>query len=317
MIKIDREKLPAVIFIAFTSMSLGAIASTIDSTVGREGGRPDVYMEPRQIGGDAGTNGEQIDVDQTEATGNAAQQTIDLVVCIDWLNTLPGMATVLFLVGALLIGIYRRYNAATSLLAGSVVIPITWGMYFFLTNCMDPEAADHRDSLFSGTDVVTGEGIGSPAESLPPEVAAVLFGLVLVGGIALMITMSGREESYETIEDDPEGEPDAAAFARAAGRAADRIEEMNVSVDNAVYRAWLEMTHILDLQETQSTTPRDFADAAIEIGLDEEDINELTTLFNEVRYANRSAEPREDRAIEILRHIEDTYERTDGESGES
>ena len=148
---------------------------------------------------------------------------------------------------------------------------------------------------------------------VPPSVLVGVFALVTIAGVVMLFVTTSDDETFEPVEEEPE-EADEAAFARAAGRAADRIEEANVAVDNAVYQAWVDMTGLLDISNPKTTAPLDFADRAIAVGLDEDDVYELTELFNEVRYGGMDPENREERAVEILRHIEETYRET-GEGG--
>jgi len=290
---------------------LGVVAATIDSMSGGSGGRASLDFEPREGGANADPG------DATNNTGGQAgdigqDQVIDLVICVEELTTWPARVAILGGVFLLLYGIYSRYNLSASILAGSGLVPLGWGLYFFLTNC-GVQAGVGGSSLLSGTSVMTNQG-GIASPPLPPELVAGVFLVVVVGGIGLLVTMTGSDETFEPVAEE-EPEPDTAAFARAAGRAADRIEEANVSVDNAVYEAWLEMTGLLHIDDPKTTAPRDFAQSATAAGLDEADVSELTELFNEVRYGGRDAGTREDRAVEILRDIERTYEDADGNAG--
>nr|WP_303647699.1 DUF4129 domain-containing protein [Haloarchaeobius sp. HME9146] len=98
-----------------------------------------------------------------------------------------------------------------------------------------------------------------------------------------------------------------AAIGAAAGRAADRLET-STAVDNEVYRAWREMTTHLDVPEPESSTPAEFAEAAIAAGMTREQVTELTALFEEVRYGGEDpTTDRESRAIEALRAIESAH----------
>jgi len=108
-------------------------------------------------------------------------------------------------------------------------------------------------------------------------------------------------------EDAADGAP--AEVGHIAGRAADRIEGADASaVDNEVYRAWREMTTHLDVDAPASSTPAEFADAAVAAGVDEADAAELTALFRGVRYGGEEPTPeREERAVAVLRRIESAY----------
>ena len=144
----------------------------------------------------------------------------------------------------------------------------------------------------------------------PVEIKRVLdlgvAGVVLVGAVGMMYR-SMSEEDVVVPSEDIDDEPDLDEFAAAAGRAADRIEEHAVDVDNAVYRAWVEMTDLIEVDNPDVYSPGEFAETAVDLGMDESDVSELTNLFNEVRYGDRDASTREDRAVSVLRNIESAY----------
>lgn len=299
---VDRDRALAGAFVAGSVLLLGVLASTIDDVVGGTGG---MDVEVTRPGAGFG------EVNATLTNGSAGgggpvgeSGTIDLIICIDALTTTPAILGIVAVIGTLLFGVYRRYNAATSLLVGTGIVPVVWGTYFFLTNCIGSGAGGM--TLFSGASVVTNEGgIGAPA--VPPAVLAGVFGVVVVGGLAVLATTAGsRPESSDPV---PE-EVGTADVARTVGRAADRIQTADVPPDNAVYRAWRELTALLDVENPETTAPEDFARAAIDLGLDEDHVDELTELFRDVRYGGKSAERREDRAVEIFRRIEESYRPT-------
>ncbi|RQG98340.1 DUF4129 domain-containing protein [Natrarchaeobius oligotrophus] len=146
---------------------------------------------------------------------------------------------------------------------------------------------------------------------------------VLTAIFAGAIAWSDRNDRTAPREDDGVEPADAAEGSRAevgaaAGRAAERIESSD-DVDNEVYRAWLEMTRPLEVDRPDSSTPGEFAAAAVETGLAREDVDELTSLFESVRYGDReTTDERERRAVTVLRRIEAEYadadDRTDGET---
>lgn len=304
MDSIDRDDLLAAVLVSASVLLLGGVASTMNDIVGRDGGF-DIDVDPRS-GGFEDVN-KSLGNESVSGQGVGGEQTIDLVICIDALTTTPAILGIVAGVGLLLYGLARRYNAATSLLAGTAVVPIVWGAYFLSTNC--PTADSGGWTLLSGRSMVTNTG-GIRSPSLPPEVVAGVLGVIVIAGLGLLTTISrGPDEPHEVEPDEPDTA--GAAVARAAGRAADRIDAANKPVDNAVYRAWLEMTESLDLEHPETTAPRDFASAATERGFDETAVAELTELFTDVRYGGKRAENREARAIEILRRIEETYQDAD------
>jgi hypothetical protein len=228
-----------------------------------------------------------------------------ITVCVEPLATTGG--TIAYLAGFLVFAgiLYRRFNLAVTVFVGWTVLPPYMLAYFISTDC----------GVGGNTSPLAGAGsVGTAGERLvdvghvPPWAVAVAVGL-LAAGVAVILYRSAWNEQAVTPADEaePDAEPDADAFAAAAGRAADRIEEHNAAVDNAVYGAWLEMTGLLDVARPETYTPEEFAVAAVEVGMHREDVEELTELFNEVRYGEKDAEPRADRAVDVLRRIETTY----------
>nr|WP_305794393.1 DUF4129 domain-containing protein [Halomarina rubra] len=67
------------------------------------------------------------------------------------------------------------------------------------------------------------------------------------------------------------------------------------------------MTTPLDLPR-ETTTPGEFAAAAVDAGMSRDDVAELTRLFETTRYGGRTVDAdREERATTALRRIERTY----------
>ncbi|MFC4988659.1 DUF4129 domain-containing protein [Saliphagus infecundisoli] len=152
----------------------------------------------------------------------------------------------------------------------------------------------------------------SPISSVLLAVGAVL--AVFVGALALSRRDTGPPDSAGTVEAG-DGEEEAAAVAGAAGRAAERIEAGDgEDVDNEVYRAWRDMTRLLEVDRPESSTPGEFADSAVEAGIAREDVSDLTRLFEDVRYGHReTTDVEERRAVETLRRIEAEYGADGGE----
>ncbi len=141
----------------------------------------------------------------------------------------------------------------------------------------------------------------------PPVVLLGLLGLVLLGAVVVVFRMTDDADRDPDPGPVDEPTPDVAAVGRAAGRAADRIAG-DAEVTNEVYRAWREMTDHLDVDNPAAATPAEFADAAVAAGMAGEDVDELTTLFEDVRYgAAPPTADRERRALDALRRVEATY----------
>lgn len=150
-------------------------------------------------------------------------------------------------------------------------------------------------------------GGGEVAPLSPPGfVVFLLLGVAITGTAAALVWQSGDDDpeadAVETADDPP-----VAAVGKAAGQAADRLEA-DAAVGNEIYRAWREMTSLLDVDDPASSTPGEFATAAVEAGLGREDVDELTRLFEDVRYGGTEPRPEDERrAVATFRRIEDRY----------
>jgi hypothetical protein len=219
-----------------------------------------------------------------------------------------------------LYGIARLRSGSTAMLTGYALSPVVLIAYFLLTACPATGGGNvaNETSTNSPIDDLAGTQIASPEFS--PLILGAVFALVLVGAAALIYSSAGEDSlAPEPDEDEsgPDVETDAADLARAAEAAADRIEQNDAEVDNEVYRAWYEMTELLNVPNPDSSTAGEFAEAAIEAGLGEDHVDELTTLFDEVRYGEYDTQGREERALEVFRDIENEYGTAVGSDGQS
>lgn len=242
-----------------------------------------------------GTNG--------EGSGAAGSSYQSLTTCVPFLNSTFGTLLVLGGVLAFAFLIYARYNAPLALFTGWTVLPPVMLGYFILTAC-GPGGGGFSAS--QGSSLVSPETNLVSVSTVPPWTILLLVGALVAGGVAMLYRSTGDGETV-VLEPEAESDVELDRFAAAAGRAADRIEAHDQDIDNAVYRAWDEMVALLDVEAPESYSAGEFADAAIELGMAEEHVQEITQLFNEVRYGNRSADTREERAVHVLRRIEDQY----------
>jgi len=160
-----------------------------------------------------------------------------------------------------------------------------------------------------------GDPLVFPVESLlAVVVVAGAFGLVAVFAWQSETVRSALGLDRTTDDADPEaGSLDAVG--RAAGRAADRVDDATTpsAADDAVYGAWRDMVGLLGVDDPRSGTPRQFARAATEAGLDPDDVSALTRAFEAVRYGDvtLSADRRE-AVTEAFRRIEADHGSDDG-----
>lgn len=228
---------------------------------------------------------------------------ISLSHCVSFLASAAGAGLVALGFLGLVGGLMYRYNFSAALLGGWTTLPPVLLVYFLLTNCGGGGGGGP-----SGDNPIPNPGTGVAPPALPAWAYGVIVGGALAVGAGVLYWTRSDDAVVAVVEDDEgDAEADLDAFADAAGRAADRIEAHDAAVDNAVYRAWLEMTDHLDVEDRPSYTPADFAEEAVARGMDPDDVGELRDLFREVRYGGRDAAAREERAIEVLRRIESAY----------
>ncbi|WP_238709250.1 DUF4129 domain-containing protein [Natronorubrum halophilum] len=161
----------------------------------------------------------------------------------------------------------------------------------------------------------SGDGDDSPVSTGPLFAVLAVVTAIFLGGLFLSRSAddSGVLGSGSTEAEAEAPTETTAAVGTAAGAAADRLEDA-ADFDNAVYRAWREMTQPLEVDRPDSSTPREFARAAVDAGMDREHVDELTRLFEDVRYGDASTTAeREERAIAVLRRIETEYADSTGQ----
>lgn len=137
--------------------------------------------------------------------------------------------------------------------------------------------------------------------------------LVVAGTVAAAVGYRTLTRSPQPADSTPDAEPSGESaenleeLAAVAGETANRIRQSG-AVENEVYRAWLEMTRALSVSNPRSKTPEEFADVAVRAGMAEEDVEELTRLFNAVRYGSKTPESAdEQRAVDLLERVHESY----------
>lgn len=296
--------------VAMAAIAVGAatITATIDTGTPGGGEAPQNQGQQdqnRQGGANGGDNGGGNEINRSAEANE--ESPIDYTTCIQPLKTWYGGLVYFGAFAMLVYGMKRRYSFGAAFLGLYAIAPPALLAYFLGTDC----ASFGGPGVGEGGRGALANSTSSPVTSMdvPPALILGVFGIVLVATAAVLMRASGDQQI--TTMDEPESDDGESAdvmdLAAAAGRAADRLEEHNVDVDNEVYRAWWEMTSMLDVPKPDSATPGEFADAAIEVGLGEDDVRELTRLFEEVRYGKRDPESREQLAIDVFRNIEEEY----------
>jgi len=214
----------------------------------------------------------------------------------------------------------RRENAAYAFVFTFLLTLLLAVPYILLTDCGTDSRNYSQDAVLipsfsnnSSGGVLGGSAGGQAADQvLSPTVLVGLLVVVSVLFAVLAYRASGDDEAGEdqlpeAEAVDPEDRNALAAVGAAAGEAADRIEDA-ADVDNEVYRAWRDMTDHVDVPDSETSTPREFATAARDAGMDSAHVDALTNLFREVRYGGADATAdREQRAVDALRAIEERY----------
>jgi hypothetical protein len=290
-------------------LSLGAAAATLDTaTAGGSGGAGGGDAESVGSGGSFSFGGYNV-----SDTDSATPPRLPPIV-----GQLLGLVLLLFF-GLGLVQFLREHGVRGLLTVALVGAVLVGGLWLLLNGL------GATDGLFQqgqggfgsgGSPELPGGASQGPEDASspvtdPPTVLFALFGVVLVGAVALIARSTGDDLSQPDPDEESSGPTDVAAVGRAAGRAADRIEERD-GFDNEVYRAWDEMTRHLDVANPDASTPTEFAAAAVDAGMAREDVDALTDVFEAVRYGAADAtDAREREAVEALRRIERAYAEAD------
>lgn len=243
--------------------------------------------------------------------------------------SLPVSSTLVFgvltvLVVGLAAGVYILGDAQASDMTMGKAVPFLAGILLlgtvaaglFLASGGDGSAA--QEGLDGISDVAPDIGVAESDESADPEAGGGGSPLATIGLIGLLLLTAGGAFWYWLARDadtdpDPVDLTDGDAeeereLGEAAGGAADRIEASADDFENEVYTAWTEMVDVVDLRNPETSTPKEFAAAATDAGMDRRHVETLRDVFEEVRYGERAVTPeREERAVDALREIEAAY----------
>lgn len=307
-----RDTLAAVLLALLAVVALGVAAATLDSAVSLDGGGFG--------GGDGAAPGPGGDSDQTGVSSSPGGEfaVTPPPICAEGLREPPG----LLLFAGIVVGIgalaYRDTNSRFAAITVATALGLPLGMLWWLVSVCRPlgaafdvafGAGDGDEGILpEGGGGGSGLGGGDGSVATPEALFAVVVVAALLASLVVLLAAAGDDNADAVGGDGPgdeddESKPDLGAVGRTAGEAADRIESSDA--DNEVYRAWRDMTAVLDVDRPESSTPAEFAAAAIDAGVDEEPVDDLTAVFERVRYGGEDATAdRERRAIEALRRIE-------------
>lgn len=298
----QRSRVAAALLALLAVISISVAAATLDRTADGSGG-----LGAGDTGGTGAGDGRfSIDVSPDGVT--------PIVSAPGWIvEWLVRLLFLLVVLSALYAGylLLREHGPRTA-----AVVAAVGGMFglllYWLLGVGGDDAGRNRTGGSNETSLVPGGGVPGGGESSlpaadPPTALAAIFVLALLGAGVVLVRATGDDEfapEPETVSGD---DGDVSAVGRVAGETADRIARGAVA-DNEIYRAWREMTDHLDVTNPATSTPSEFAAAAVDAGMDPADVTVLTTLFEEVRYGDASVTTdREERAVEALRNIEEGY----------
>lgn len=318
---LDGEDLAPLLLALLVAVAVGLAAASVDSPVDLGGGSGGVGGETGDaIGGEAddirGSGLPNFD----EWGGQAAE------ICFPVLQELPALVGLAILLAGIFAFVYvdtgQLFPAAVVL--GAIGLPIVF-FYTLLATCgtapldraltFPVEFGGANETVIGGGD---GGSVGGGGErpSTPTFVVSMLLVLGVLASTVLLFAAT-RVDDEDELPDDSADSPDDPRpdrrlddLAAAAGTAADRIESADGdATENEIYRAWDRFATLLSVPEPASRTPSEFADAAVEAGMDPDRVAEITDLFEAVRYgtADPTAE-RERRAVDALRAIESAHE---------
>jgi hypothetical protein len=317
---VKRDTAIALVLALLAIIAIGLAAATLDNPVSSSG-------DGFGSGSGDGTGSGESAQERTEAENGSTSPGIpgleageieSAAPCWTWLDTFwPKLALVLAILS---IAAIIAYVTKVPVLGVMMVVPLSFFTYLFfliLTSCGVFElnlggGIGLGQGNPSGNNS-SGGGMGEAAETVasqPSLLLGVILVVLVVAAVLLLFLATGNageepDREEETPPDPPT--PDIGAVGRAAGEAADRIAG-EADAGNEVYRAWAEMTDHLAVDGPESSTPAEFAEAAVDAGMAPDDVRELTSLFEEVRYGTVEAtEDREERAVAALRRIEAGY----------
>lgn len=232
-----------------------------------------------------------------------------------------------FLGSGLLLGflVYRRVislHAGIALVSAILfVVPalllLTGGCFLRTPSFKKGDKSPEFEFINQSSEPAAGGAANTETMLSTPFLLGVLLAVMIAVVVAFVAYRASSNDTDAAADDDDDnqdspphagGDEEAlSAIGTVAGETAGRIET-GMSNDNEVYRAWMEMTTHLDVQNPEASTPAEFATAAEDAGMERTHVEELTELFRRVRYGG--ADPtadREERAATALRTIEAHY----------
>lgn len=232
----------------------------------------------------------------------------------DWVGALLGLVFALafvLLLALLVREVLRRNWRNLTTIAGLVALVIVLAV---VTGIGFRRLSEVFSDLFGssgnpgGLGGEGGVGIGG-AESggaidLPLTALLALFGAAFLGAVLLAYLSRGDSADGSSAPDAPAGAAlDPGSPASTATSPSVAASSHDVPADNDVYRAWLALVDAADADPSRDS-PETVARRAVEAGVDERVVRDVTSLFEEVRYGGAPVTPeRERRAASAVERI--------------
>jgi hypothetical protein len=323
-----RESLGPLTIALLCILAFGLAAATLSSPVdtSKEGGGQGAPSEGGISSNSSGSG--EIDANITSNSEQLAEYTRNEGLCVEQAKAVPFWPTVFGIAGLVALVVLSRFGYAWGMTSFIMTaMPVFIVLLLLTAGCMAPPDPDiPTDPPDVNSSEAGGEGEDGKGEAeettdettLPISVPSMIVAFfVLATTVLLSFVLFRRRERTAAPGEEMEA-PDATeptkAVGAVAGEAADEIEAEGSDLENEVYRAWAEMAAALDVDHPDTSTPAEFAEAATEAGIRPDDVRELTSLFEQVRYGTADAtSDREQRAVDALRRIE-RYYADDGES---
>lgn len=325
-----RESLGPLAVALLCILALGLAAATLSSPVdtNQESGGDEGIAADRNISSNS-SGGGSLDDDVDPEQERLTNFTRDDGICVEQAKAVPFWPTVFGVAMLVALPVLYRYGHAWGMTSFIMtLLPVFFVLLLLTGGCISPPdqnlPSDSPDVNTSDDPAEGGEGDGEDdgtddETTLPVTVPTMIVAFfVLATTVLLSVALLRRREQTEVpseVADGPDETNPTKAVGAVAGEAADEIEAEGSDLENEVYRAWAEMARALDIDRPDTSTPAEFADAATDAGIRPDDVRELTSLFEEVRYGTADAtSARERQAIDALRRIERNYTDQPGEA---
>lgn len=298
----EESRLRAVIVLVLAVTAIAAAGATIDGG-SAGGGSPGVGSGSGTGIGD-GEEGGIVPVPESAGSIGGG----------DWFGYLLGAtyaAAFLLLLALVVRSAYRRnlrqLLKAAGLAAAVVVLAIVTGIGFQQISEVFSElfgTSGNPGGLGGEGGVGLGGADSGGGVDFPLTALVALFGVALVGALVLAYLGRGRgSEGTPAPGAAADSPPDPESPSSSTAEPSSTVRTADVPADNDVYEAWLALAEAADADPARDS-PATVAERAVAAGVDEGVVDDVTALFEEVRYGGRPVtSERERRAASAAERI--------------